>query len=102
MLISGMNSIGSTRNNSSDESVQSIDQKIRELKNEIKKIKENKMLSGKEKKKRIKNIEMQIKKLEEQKRRPRKKKNKDMDPTKENFINEDISETSINKLDTLA
>lgn len=65
--IAGMNSAGGIQGGRSDVNTRSIDQKIRQLENEIKKLKENDRLPPAEKEKKIKNIEEQIKKLEEQK-----------------------------------
>lgn len=87
MSVSGIGSADHVQRNEPNTNTQSIDQKIRELKDQMKKVKENKKLSPEEKEKRIKNLEQQIKKLEEQKHKMKKKESEAEDPTKNNTAN---------------
>ena len=60
MSVSGIGSADHVHRNEPNTNIQSIDQKIRELKDQINKVKENKKLSPEEKEKRIKNLEQQL------------------------------------------
>ena len=72
-MLSGVNSTGNASSNQPGINTQSIDQKIQQLKEELRKIKGNKHIPAKEKEKRIENIEKQIRKLEEQKKECKRK-----------------------------
>lgn len=97
-MISGVNSTGNVPNNQPGINTQSIDQKIQQLKEELRKIKGNKNLPAKEREKRIENIEKQIQKLEEQKKRMQKKASEN-DSIKENGVNKPLDETPGNYMD---
>ena len=77
MSVSGIGSADHVQRNEPNTNTQSIDQKIRELKDQMKKVKENKKLSPEEKEKRIKNLEQKMKKKESEAE----------DPTKNNTAN---------------
>ena len=100
-MISGVNSTGNASSNQPGINTQSIDQKIQQLKEELRKIKGNKHIPAKEKEKRIENIEKQIRKLEEQKKRIQKKESEN-DSIKENGVNKPLDETTGNYIDVQA
>lgn len=60
-------SVGNIPSNNKVSEYQSIDDKIKQLENQIKKVKKDDKMSKEEKDKRIKNLEEQIRRLEEKK-----------------------------------
>lgn len=102
MMISGVNSADYVQNTQPDRGTQSIDQKIRQLKEEIRKIKGNKWLPAKEKEEKIKKLEQQIKELEEQKKRMKKKESQNDDSMKGNSENKATDERVGNNIDIQA
>lgn len=90
MSVSGIGFADHVQRNDSNTNVQSIDQKIQDLKKQIKKIKDNDKIPPEEKEKRIKKLEEQKRKMKKKESEDPAKENeadKDMDPEKGNNIN---------------
>lgn len=79
MMISGTSGTkpagGLQKDSSSD--IRSIEQKIQQLKNQLKEVKGNKNLTSEEREKKIEKLKEQIERLEEQKQKLEQKKGKD-------------------------
>lgn len=69
MLTSTVAALNGIQDKNQNTDTRSIDQKIQQLKEQIRNLKNNKNISPEEQERRIKNIEDQIKRLEEQKQK---------------------------------